>query len=153
MHLAPYSSLENVFDYYEKHGAVSANDYHSIDGKCADKEDPITATLSSYTQLPFGNEDALKRAVAQVGPVSVLIDAGQVSFQLYNGGVYYDPSCSDVQSDHSVLVVGYGTYQGLDYWLVKNSWGPNWGDNGYIMMSRNRNNNCGIASYAVYPLT
>lgn len=69
-------------------------------------------------------------------------------------GVYHDSECSKVISNHEVLVVGYGTdnSSGLDYWLVKNSWGGFWGDKGYIKMARNENNICGIATRASYPL-
>ena len=98
------------------------------------------------------SESDLQVAVATVGPISVCIDASQPTFQTYRSGVYYEPLCTSTQLDHAVLVVGYGTYNGQDYWLVKNSWGVNWGMLGYIMMSRNRNNNCGIASAASYPL-
>jgi len=58
-------------------------------------------------------------AVAAVGPISVAIDAGHRSFQLYHSGVYNEPSCTS-EVDHAVLVVGYGTSGTLDYWLVKN---------------------------------
>ncbi|XP_039287949.1 crustapain-like, partial [Nilaparvata lugens] len=68
-------------------------------------------------------------------------------------GVYYEPECNPWSLNHAVLAVGYGTTKdGQDYWLVKNSWGNQWGEEGYIKMARNRDNNCGIASWASYPV-
>ena len=113
----------------------------------------VGATMSSFVDIPI-NEFALTEACLKVGPISVAIDAGLASFRFYKSGVYYEPQCYTVKLNHGVLLVGYGTDKvtGKDYYLVKNSWGTAWGMDGYIMMSRNRNNNCGIATVASYPV-
>ena len=91
--------------------------------------------------------------MANYGPVSVVINAHMERLGRYEGGVYYDQYCYQYsRSLHAVLVVGYGSENGQDYWLVKNSWGPGWGDQGYIKMARNYNNMCNIASWASYPV-
>jgi cathepsin L len=72
--------------------------------------------------VPVGNETALKDAVFKM-PVMALIDASHASFQLYRSGIYSEPLCKSTQLDHAVQVVGYGSMNGRDYWICKNSWG------------------------------
>ena len=81
-----------------------------------------TATDTGFVDLPSGDESQLQIAVATVGPISVAIDATHASFMSYRSGVYIEPYCGNglANLDHAVLVVGYGTENGLDYWLVKN---------------------------------
>jgi cathepsin L len=124
--------------------------YTAEDGTCSYNAQNSGATLKSYTNVKSGDESDLQAKV-EVGPTSVAIDASQSSFQFYSGGVYYEPSCSSQNLDHGVLAVGWGTQDGSDYWIVKNSWGEDWGMSGYILMSRNKDNNCGIATMATLP--
>lgn len=91
--------------------------------------------------------------MATIGPIAIAIDASLTSFHFYEQGLYYDETCNSENPDHGALVVGYGTTEsGDDYWIVKNSWGGNWGLKGYVLMARNRGNHCGIAAMGSYPL-
>ena len=129
--------------------------YHARSGICQYSKSKKAVSVTGLNTLQTGRESALKRAVSRVGPVAVAIDAGHPSFQLYMSGVYVDSACrSDIQSlNHGVLAVGYGSERGQDYWLIKNSWGAQWGAQGYIKLARNNNNQCGVATYGVYPTT
>jgi len=120
--------------------------------RCRYEADDKGATISSFKNIPSGSEAALESAAATIGPISVAIDASLNSFQNYRSGIYYEARCSSSNLDHGVLVVGYGTENGQDYWIVKNSWGTTWGIQGYIWMAKDENNNCGIATMASYPL-
>jgi len=146
--------MDSAFKYIiSNHGIDTESSYpYTATGpnSCRFNAANVGATITGFTDVSSGSEAALQTAV-DAAPVSVAIDAGHNSFQLYSSGVYYEPACSTTQLDHGVLAIGYGTDGGADYWLVKNSWGTSWGMSGYINMSRNRNNNCGIATMASYP--
>ncbi|NXW09574.1 CATS protein, partial [Fregetta grallaria] len=146
--------MTSAFQYIIDNEGIDSDDsypYTAQNGTCQYNASTRAATCSKYVELPEADEAALKDAVANVGPVSVAIDATQPTFFLYRSGVYDDPRCTQ-EVNHGVLVIGYGTLNDKDYWLVKNSWGVSFGDEGYIRMSRNHANHCGIASYASYPL-
>merc|ERR1712070_1058946 len=98
------------------------------------KEKRVVAKLDSYKDVKQKDESQLEAAVAQ-GPVSVAIEADQRAFQGYKGGVLQ--AICGTKLDHGVLVVGYGS-EPSDYWIVKNSWGPTWGEQGYVRLAKGK---------------
>ncbi len=125
--------------------------YTGRQGTCKFDASHLAATIPGVGLLPAGDEESLKYYVTTVGPVLAFIDACHQSFLDYKSGIYYEPMCSSIRPTRAVIIVGYGSDSGSDYWIVKASLGTAWGENGYIRMSRNRDNNCGIASYALSP--
>jgi len=154
------------FQYIEDQDGIdseSSYPYEMRDDKsCRYKKSNKVADDIGYVDVPRGSEKALKDALANIGPVSVAIDASNRSFQFYREGIYYEKHCDSDALDHGVLAVGYGVDDDASdhdkkhgynkYWIVKNSWSPSWGEKGFIKMARDRNNHCGIATAASYPL-
>ncbi|GMS78752.1 hypothetical protein PENTCL1PPCAC_927, partial [Pristionchus entomophagus] len=144
-----------AMNYVKTNGGVdkeTSYPYKAIQGLCRYSSSNFGGEDKGYVALTSGDENAQKEAVATIGPVSVGIDASHNSFAYYASGMYVGVSCSSSALDHAILVVGYGTDPTHgDYWLIKNSWGTTWGEEGYAKMARNRNKNCGIATDAVYP--
>lgn len=144
-------SMDAAFKYVIDNGLCSENDYpyEAMEGQCVNCKEIVN--ISDYKDVIQNNEEILKRVVHQQ-PVSVAIQANLKSFQLYSSGIYSDPSCG-TQLDHGVLIVGYGhdLFYNMDYWIVKNSWGPEWGDKGYIKIQRNIENSSGMCGIAMQP--
>ncbi|KAL5201066.1 hypothetical protein ABZP36_035420 [Zizania latifolia] len=147
----PYKVLEN---FAIKQGIALSQYYPAYDAKkhacrTVAGKTPVVK-MDGSVRVPAG-EASLKQSVYKQ-PVSVIIDANTTSFQLYKNGVYNGP-CG-LSTNHAVLAVGYGETNGVHYWIVKNSWGANWGESGYIRMRRDipaKEGICGIAVNGVYP--
>lgn len=141
-----------AFDEIRRFGGLMRRDdypYMGVKQKCkanATKAFKTTVDLGPTRLLTPGNETLLMQVVATYGPVAVDIHAPD-DFYYYRSGIYYNSHCNQ-PVNHAVVIVGYGTQNGVDYWKVKNSWSTDWGTDGFGLMSRNRKNNCRIASLA-----
>jgi len=148
--------MDYAFQYVEATGITleASYPYEAVDQTCQ----AFTPSFSNtgYTDVQQYDASQLQAAVAQQ-PTSIAIEADQQVFQFYTGGILDDQSCG-TQLDHGVLVVGYATdaTSGTPYWIVKNSWGSSWGENGYIRIANDNSDPqqagiCGINSDPSYP--
>jgi len=155
---------QNVWNYVHinNDGADSEDSYPYAGRNQACAYDPSNDVIASAgasftnvcTSVDKGDEVGLMVANNEYGPIKVSIYVIS-SFQLYSGGVYSSNSCPNTSSNHAVTVTGYGTDcesgSCMDYWMIKNSWGPSWGLGGYIKFRRNYNSMCAVALKAYWP--
>ena len=146
---------DDGFKYIIKNGGITAETnypYQAADGTCdTDRASQHAAKIGGLVNLPPNDESALLNAVAQQ-PVSAFVDSSGKEFQFYSSGVFTGDCGTSL--NHVVAIVGYGSADGVDYWLVKNSWGTGWGEDGYMRIQRNSGSaegRCGIAMYTSYP--
>jgi len=129
---------ELAFDFVQANGLALEKDYpySGRDTPCNQTAaSKPAATLSGYVRLVQNDYQSVLQALATVGPLAVNVWA--VPFQSYRSGVFTGCNYkSSMDVDHVMQLVGYGTDAGKDYWTVRNSWGPSWGENGYIRLAR-----------------
>uniref|UniRef100_A0A667XI81 Cathepsin S, ortholog 1 n=1 Tax=Myripristis murdjan TaxID=586833 RepID=A0A667XI81_9TELE len=139
--------ISKAFTYIIRNGGIDSAHFYPYEyrqGKCRYSSKGKAGYCSGFKVLPRGDEKTLQQAVGTVGPVAAAINAMLPSFHHYRGGLYNAPGCNPRLINHAVLIVGYGTDRGEDFWLVKNSWGTAWGEAGYLRLARNKNNLCGL---------
>jgi len=142
--------MDRAFEFAETNALDTEAQYPYMakGGKCRSITGEVKVT--SFVDVTAKDPEALALAVSK-GPVSIAVDANKWS--MYSSGIFSNCGTS---LDHGVLLVGYGSENGKDYWLVKNSWGSSWGENGYIRLARDMDSNdagtCGIQNAASYPV-
>lgn len=123
--------------------------FQRINPRHCHKTNDVAATVSSFVSLAEDvDDDTMREAIVNHGPLSAVM--GVRAFRHYRSGVIYTDRC-EAGYDHSISIVGFGTEGGQDYWIVKNSWGRDWGEDGYMRLARGKNL-CGINDFASYPI-
>ncbi|CAI9782057.1 unnamed protein product [Fraxinus pennsylvanica] len=144
-----------AFEFIKQHGLTTESIYpnkgnvSTCDPK---KEAEPVVKINGYENVPVNSEEALMKAASKQ-PVAVTVDAKGADFQFYSSGIFTGQCGTTL--DHGVTLVGYGTEKGkLKYWIIKNSWGTTWGEDGYMRLQKDINakeGQCGIAMEATYP--
>ncbi|KAJ8710388.1 hypothetical protein PYW07_009754 [Mythimna separata] len=147
-------TLDGAMKYVYEHGIPTEMEYGlytAADGYCKIQNMSSTYNIRGFSAVTPRNPNALKVTLFKYGPATVAIYASR-RFTQYSSGVFYDLECEGEEyPNHCVTVVGYGVRDGEEYWLIKNSYGETWGEDGYILMSA-KNNNCLVLDSPYYPV-
>lgn len=150
--------VHGVYSYINKKGGISLqNDYKFTENvtECNEDIPRVKFQVKGLAEFRYEDEELLKKALFNVGPLICVVDTLNDSFYRYSSGIYYEENCNqkDRNPSHVAIIIGYGkSKNGMEYWTVKNSYGERWGENGYVRIARNRNNHCSIASFNLIPI-
>jgi cathepsin F len=144
--------MEGAYKYLIEAGGIMSEEeyyYRGFDDECSFNKQQVKAKIKSYMMVKSQDEGDIKRILLEKGPLSVAFNAETGLYNYLGGIVDFDKQedCPAVLN-HAVLLVGYGTENGKDYWIVKNSWGEDWGEKGYFRISRGKAT-CGINKYVL----
>ena len=147
-------SILHVLAYIRDKGISLKSDYEPTRPKkigCFKKKRSALPIRIEAIYRLMPSEENLRQSVAILGPIATKIFVTE-NFMLYSSGVFHDKICLNYgQTNHAVLVVGYGTDStGVDFWILKNNWGINWGERGYMRMRRKTLHNCALTTGAYY---
>jgi C1A family cysteine protease len=137
----------NAFQYIQENGGMELESdypYTAYDGTCKFDASKAVMQVDDFFTFDAKNEEKFMAAMQQYGAIAVAVDASK--FNSYQSGIMNGSGCSAYSLNHGVTAVGWGVESGTKYWIVKNSWGSDWGENGYVRMLKGANA-CGIENY------
>lgn len=143
-----------VFDYINKNSGLTLDSdypYEGVKNTCqSGNYQRQNISNLKFHKNPNYDEVLLQNALHKYGPIVIFLDIAHESFMRYSSGIYFNLDCTHM-TNHVALLVGYDSDNGVDYWIVKNSFGESWGEGGYMRIARNQNNHCGMGTvyYAI----
>lgn len=141
--------MEQTFQWIKENGGLQLESdypYKGYDNKCTQDKEKFAVQVDSFVKLDSEDEEVIKEYLYKTGPLAIALNANPL--QYYYGGIVDESqsSCNPQGLNHGVVLVGYGSENGVDYWIVRNSWGASWGEKGYFRMLRGKGT-CGINTY------